>query len=188
MGIKSGNRSTGGVFRGDRSEIQSKIDYLALERSSLSESRTVIDDIAVSTSKPTKKLRGGRRKSTIDDINVYSSGDGAVRRSRSVSRSRRASTNNIEDAAPRVRASSKKAKRRSSSKARFSKAMTEFPDIPPDIENERNSSSTVTTKDSTTKDSKKKKKRKSDKEKKRNKTQSDDSSSQYSVPSNVEMN
>lgn len=187
--LRSGNRSTGGVFRGDRSEIQSKIDYLALERSSLSESRTVIDDTAVPTSKPTKKLRGGRRKSTIDDINVSSSGDGAVRRSRSVSRSRRASTKNIGDAAPRVRASSKKAKRRSSSKARFSKAMTEFPDILPDIENERNSSSTVTTKDSTTKDSKKKKKKKSDKEKKkRNKTQSDDSSSQYSVPSNVEMN
>jgi len=186
----SGSKSTGGVFRGDRSEVRSKIDSIALERSN-SETRISKDGISASTSKPTKKLRGGRRKSSaidLDDNNVVSrgSGDSAPRRSRSASRSRRASTADIGDTATRVRASSKKATRRSRSisKARFSKSMSHFPDPEEERTSLSASASTITTKDS----SKKKKKKKSDKDKKkRNKTPSDDSS-EFSVPSRVETN
>merc|ERR1712166_1167593 len=73
------------------------------------------DGTSASTSKSTKKLRGGRRKSSLVDVDnnndvTRGSGDSAPRRSRSASRSRRVSTTTdiVDTGAARVRASSKK--------------------------------------------------------------------------------
>ncbi|OEU15029.1 hypothetical protein FRACYDRAFT_239709 [Fragilariopsis cylindrus CCMP1102] len=196
-GSGRGSRSTGGVFRGDRSEVRSKIDSIALERSN-SETRILKDGTSASTSKSTKKLRGGRRKSSLIDVDdnndvIRGSGDSAPRRSRSASRSRRVSTTTdiVDTGAARVRASSKKATRRSRSisKARFAKSMSEIPYQEEEKKSLSGSGSTITTKDS----SKKKKKKRSYKDKdkkKRNSTrsQSDDSSADISIPSRVETN
>jgi len=178
-----GSRSTGGVFRGNRSEVRSQINSLALERYP-SDSRISIDDVSSSSTKLTKKLRGGRRKSAIEDISIAKTTGKTPRRSRSVSRSKRSSMNDVGDTTVRVRSSSKKSKRSSSVKGRLSKSMIEFNDMQLGPEDERNSASTAT---STTKEGSKKKKKNKKDRRKLNEVPIEDSS-HCSVPSKVETN
>lgn len=128
-----GSKSVGGAFKGNSSEVRSKIDSLAMERSDSETKMSGFDSLfdqtasernertSFSTSKPTKKLRGGRRTPAT---NENGNGDsGAPRRSRSSSVRRIRSKSAISSDSERKRSSSKmrsrsKSKPRGSSKTR----------------------------------------------------------------------
>jgi len=193
----AGSKSVGGTFRGKTRDVNSRIDAIALERAGSdtqlqpssfdslfgqSQSERTERTCITTATQSKKKLRGGRRKSTIDDTNLSKSGEGGTRRrskststrnkrsSSTVSTSRRQrSSSNVSKA--RIRRStsdvgSTSRKKRSSSakpRGRASKVISD--------------SGSVATKESTTKKKKKKKK----------KIRDGSDASEASIPSNVEL-
>lgn len=217
MRKKSTSRSVGGSCRGPRStDTRAKIDSLALERSGSDanlnqsglESMFQSKSERFSTSKPAKKLRGGKRNSyqSDDKEDKKDKKDKSERSERSERsaprRSRSTSTRGRRSGSEKVRSSSKhgedpkpdpkprsSSKRRSSSKLRRASSKSDFPESIDATSETRVSVSTMNTND--TKDSKesKKKKKKTEKVKRRkSKDGGYDSKDDSSLPSKVELN
>lgn len=180
---KLGSKSVGGVFKGKKSDVESKIDSIALARSG-SDSNLNPSGLDSLFDKPQpgavpskKKLRGGRRRTSLNDSISSGAGDRvSSRRSRSASSRRMRSSSAVSSSSRKVRSTSSKPRARSRSKPRRPKALSES-------NSTEHSVSTHNTKDS----SKKKKKKKSEKEKKKKNKDGSDSSEVSSTPSKVDM-
>ena len=208
---KTTSKSVGGSCRGPRStDTRAKIDSLALQRSGSDadlnqsglESMFASKSERFSTTKPAKKLRGGKRNSYQAD-DKDDKRDKSERSERSAPRrSRSTSTRGRRSGSAKVRSSSKhgedpkpdskprsSSKRRSSSKLRRASSKIGFPESIDTNSETRVSVSTMNTNE--TKDSKesKKKKKKTEKVKRRkSKDGGYDSKDDSSLPSKVELN
>lgn len=191
---KFSSKSVGGVFKGKSSDVRSRIDSLALERST-SDSAFDTSNIDRSKSesnfgaKSTKKLRGGRRKSMLDEPTTNNVSTRT--RTRSLSRGRRSLKADDREGSSSMRSfskarrsgSKKPSSKRSISKPRKSKSTQDFPElIQRDSSEGQNSVSTMT------KESKQKKKKKKDKNMDKDKDERKQAGDDFSVPSKVEMN
>jgi len=181
---KLGSKSVGGVFKGKKSDVASKIDSIALARTGSDSNLNQADQAGLDSlfdqpeEKPSKKkLRGGRRRTSLNDSISSGAGDRvSSSRSRSASSRRMRSSSAVSSSSRKKRSTSSKPRARSRSKARRSKELSES-------NSTEHSVSTHNTKDS----SKKKKKKKSEKEKKKKNKDENDSSEVSSVPSKVDM-
>ena len=179
---KGTSKSLGGTFKGSSSQIRSRIDHLALERSG-SDKGSGLDSLFADSAPIKKKLRGGKRSSFgADSVAKKDEKErSAPGRSRSTRSERTVGDKARSSSEARSRSKGRdKSRTRSSSKRRSSsKIRRTSSKLDDTYENTRT--------DDSKEDSKKKKKSEKDKKKKKSKDSSD-GKDDSSLPSKVEVN
>lgn len=187
------SKSVGGTFKGTSSQVRSRIDHLALERSGSDRDvqSSSLDSLFAKSehSAPKKKLRGGKRSS-------FGGGDSVAKKEEKEKsqRGERSTPGRSRSMRSQRTVGGDKERSRSKSKGR-SKSRTRSSSKKRSSSKPRRASTKMQMLDDTnrTEDSDVKKKKKSDKEKKKKKSKDgddskDDSKDDSSLPSKVEMN
>ena len=186
---KGGSKSVGGTFKGTSSQVRSRIDHLALERSGSDRDvqSSSLDSLFTKSehSPQKKKLRGGKRSS-------FGGGDSVAKKEEKEKsqRGERSTPGRSRSMRSQRTVGGDKERSRSKSKGR-SKSRTRSSSKKRSSSKPRRASSKMQMLDDTnrTEDSDVKKKKKSDKEKKKKKSKDGEvSTDDSSLPSKVEMN